>query len=149
MRKQKTLTLDESTAELLDRQANIGRYLDAIVQRSWGRCSAALNILLLNGWSSAEIMEAATSLNSTWEGIENPADHSATMSRSKPGISAERWSTLASEVAFNPVVAFALDILASEYWSCNTHLRGILADGKTFDDDRNGIEAHGAEREFS
>lgn len=127
MRKTKTLSLDESTFDLLSHQENHGRYIDGIVQRSWRRTSFALQHLLSHGLDHNEILECMSALNSVWEIVEDPQLHYSSIARHKPAsVHFVRWNDIQSLVCRVPSVAFAIDILASEYWCGNTYLRKIL-----------------------
>lgn len=127
MRKTKSYRLDEATDSLLSFVDNPGRYLDAIVQRSWKRCTYALNLLLLSGWTNEEICEAISALNSVWEITEDTRFHSASMSRYDPGgITCERWDIMKNQVANDHRISIALDTVAAEYWCGNDRLRLLL-----------------------
>lgn len=130
MSKVKTFKLNESTVAILGQMANATRYLEAIVQRSHGRWSTALNILKIRGWTLGEIRAAVLSLNAAWEGAGHPGMHAETMSRYlRDGVTRERWAELVSDVANGREASFALDTLAAEYWCNNTILREALLDG--------------------
>jgi hypothetical protein len=130
MRIAKSYKLDEATVGLLSGQENAGRYIDAIVQRAHRRSVRAINLMLIRGWSTIEITEAVTALNSALDCVDDPSYHSTTMSRHRPATVPElRWAILKNEVACDMQVAVALDTVATEWWDGNSHIRGILSDG--------------------
>lgn len=94
----------------------------------------ALEKLRAQGWTCNEILAACDVLNGCWSFVHNPTWHRASMEdgpeyAEKWEIDSERRLELARQVGESVEIAFALDLVVSEFWAGNTWLEREIRKG--------------------
>lgn len=133
----KNFILSESTMGLLSRVDNMSGYLDRLIQDRFQRAQMAVMHLHSVGWKSNEILAACDVLNGSWLLIQAPTWHGASLSDGPEyagnwEISPDRWMEMAKQISERQDLAFALDLVVSEFWSGNTYIDKIIRRGGEF-----------------
>jgi hypothetical protein len=133
-KKAKNFTLSESTMGLLDRVDNASRYMDAIITNNWMRAQQALMHVQRAGWAPNEILAACDVLNGSWLMVHAPTWHGASLAdgpeyAAKWEVGPERWIEMARQVSESQTLAFALDLVVSEFWNGNTYIDAMIRKG--------------------
>jgi hypothetical protein len=127
----KNLSLSPTTIGLLAKLGNASGYVESSISMRWPRVIQALEHLRARGWQSNEILAACDVLNGCWMFVHDPTWHGASMTDGqeyavKWDISEKRWKELARVVSESAGVAFALDLVVSEFWTGNTYLERLI-----------------------
>lgn len=127
-RPQLKLTVDPSTAALLEKTGNSSRYVDAVVEQRWSEWTNAIHVVDQLGWRRAEVLASCDASNGLWHlGFMKGAWFGAELEDAtrlnglvaKWELDEERWAGLIKEVCKNDELAGALWIISREFWAQN------------------------------
>jgi hypothetical protein len=130
----KQLTISPDVDGLLDRVGNISAYVENVVRDRFHRAAQALSALQQAGWKPNEILAVCDVMNGSWLLVQVPTCQSTglrwrTGYASKWDIPSDRWLELAKQVSISEHLAFAIDIVVSEFWAGNAHLEQLIRKG--------------------
>lgn len=109
-------------------------YLDRLVQDRFQRAQMAVATLHAAEWKSNEILAACDVLNGCWLHVHAPTWHGASLADGPEyagnwEVSPERWQEMAKQISERQDLAFALDLVVSEFWSGNSYIDRIIRRG--------------------
>lgn len=130
----KNLHLSNAVIGQLSQLDNASKYIEQSISMRWPRVIQALDHLRAVGWGSNEILAACDVLNGCWLHVHNPMWHGASMEdgpeyADKWKIPRERWAELVTQVQARVELAFALDLVVSEFWTGNSYLDELIRKG--------------------
>lgn len=94
------------------------------------RAIIALELIWSMKWTPADILATCNALEDIWVCVDDPTLNALSMKSFKEhGLSDDRWDFLWKVVAKSYHLAFAVDVVAMEYWSGNESFIDLIKEG--------------------